>query len=147
MAIHTLSDYNSPYTRATRVSRPDEYRDLPLSLAIHPNTKDIVPLNDLDAIKQSVRNLVLTNFGEKPFRPMFGGKVTQYLFENPSVFTEIGLRKEIIKVLTRYEPRITDVTVQLVLDQAETSYHTTIGFKTVDGGSQEFMEFTFNRLR
>lgn len=147
MAIHTLSDYNSPYTRASRVSRPEEYRDLPLSLAIHPNTKDIVPLNDLDAIKQSVKNLVLTNFGEKPFRPLFGGKVTQYLFENPSIFLEITLRDEIKTVLTKFEPRIEDITVQIDLDSSENGYAVTIGFKVVNNDKQEFIDFILNRLR
>lgn len=147
MAIHTLSDYNSPYSRASKVARPKEYRDLALNMAIHPNTNDIVPLNDLDAIKQSVKNLVLTNFGEKLFKPNFGGNVTSLLFENVSVFSEIVIRDEIKRVLALYEPRITDVTVQVTADIDKNGYNVTIGFKVVGGIAENIIEFILNRLR
>lgn len=147
MAIHTLSDYNSPYSRASSVAKRETYSDLPLTLVIHPNTRDIVPLSDLDAIKQSVKNLVLTNFGERLFRPDAGGNVTSLLFENVSMFTEIVIRDEIKKVLASYEPRIRDLTVQVNATSDELGYNITIGFKVVGNVTENIIEFILNRLR
>ena len=56
-----LSDYNK--TKSSRLSRRNSYSDLDLNFRLHPNTSDIKPLTDLDAVKNSVTNLLLTNFG------------------------------------------------------------------------------------
>lgn len=147
MAIHTLSDYNSPYSRASRTSIPQDYADLPLSLAIHPNTKDITPLTDIDAIKQSVKNIILTNHGERLFRPKYGGNVTSYLFENPDKFVEISMKEEIKELLSKYESRIDQIVVQVMLSNDESQYNVTIGFRIMNAGSQHFMEFSLERTR
>ena len=62
-----------------RTTMPQRYRDLPLSFIKHPGTGDVRPLNDINAVKQSVKNLILTNYGERPFAPRIGGNVTKYL--------------------------------------------------------------------
>jgi phage baseplate assembly protein W len=104
-----LSDNSS----STRVAIKRKYADLALSFLKHPGTGDIRPLNDLDAVKQSVKNLVLTNFGERPFHPEIGGNVTSYLFENANGLTSFAIEEEIKKVITEHEPRVNGVTIKV----------------------------------
>ena len=67
-----------------------------------------------NAIKQSIRNLVLTQFGERPFQPNSGSRLKSMLFENFDVFMLEDLKSEIISVISRLEPRVelTDVIVK-----------------------------------
>jgi len=88
-----LSDYNK--TKSSRLSRRNSYSDLDLNFRLHPNTSDIKPLTDLDAVKNSVTNLLLTNFGDRPFQPQVGSNITALLFEPADEFTAQSLKIEI----------------------------------------------------
>ena len=57
------------------VAQKKPFRDLDLSLAIHPIRKDIIPLKDDRAIVNAVRNLLITNFNERPFQPTKGANL------------------------------------------------------------------------
>ena len=84
-----------------------------MSFTKNPVTKDLVVLKNEEAIKQSVKNLVLTQVGERFFNPFLGTNTTSYLFELSTSFAENALLKEIEDVLQTNEPRInlTSVTV------------------------------------
>ena len=62
------------------------FSDLDLDFTLNPISKDVNILRDNEAIKRSVRNIVLYNFLEKPFKPTFGGNVTAQLFENVNYY-------------------------------------------------------------
>ena len=101
------------------ISRQPDYSDLDLDFIAHPTTGDIVKKIGPDAIKRSVRNLILTNFYDRPFRPGIGSNVQKLLFENPNPLTVNFLKDAIAEVLRNYEPRIAvnDIVVQLNYDQ------------------------------
>lgn len=143
----TLSDYNEYGVRSKKVATSQLFADLNLSMPVHPVKKDITPLTDIDAVKSSVKNLVLTNFGEKLFRPEFGGNVTSYLFENVDIFTALSIQGEIERVLSRFEPRVTDVTVQVDDEVDDNDYNVTIGFKIINNPQEFTVDFALNRLR
>lgn len=84
-------------------------------------TKDVVVLKNEEAIKQSVKNLVLTKLGERLFNPLIGTDTTSYLFELTSTFSANSLIEEIENVLNIYEPRITlrNITVNVEDDSNE----------------------------
>ena len=103
----------SDTSNSTQVAITRKYADLPLSFIQHPGTGDIRPLNDLDAVKQSVKNLILTNFGDRPFHPEIGGNVTSYLFEPANGLTAYAIEEEIKKVLKEHEPRVNGVTIRV----------------------------------
>jgi phage baseplate assembly protein W len=90
------------------------FQDFPISFRAHPVTGNLTLLKNADAIKQSVINLVRTNFYERPYAPYLGGNVAEQLFENASTITEYSLTQNIRRVLENYEPRalIDDVIVQ-----------------------------------
>jgi len=82
------------------------YKDLNLFFTKHPLTADVSKVTDVQAIKRSVRNLVLTNKGERLFHPEIGGGVKGSLFENFTPIAEIELESAITHVIRRYEPRV-----------------------------------------
>lgn len=147
MSTQNLSDFNSPSRRSQIVSNGSVFADLNLSMPIHPNRRDISPLRDLDAVKQAVKNLVLTNYGERPFRPRLGSNVTSYLFEPVSHITAMTIREDIKEVLAEYEPRITDVTVQVDDDIDRNAYRVTIGFRIINEPEVQEVDFKLEQLR
>jgi phage baseplate assembly protein W len=81
------------------------YKDLDLDFTRHPVSNDVVKIEDVNAVKRSVRNLVNTQFYERPFHPELGCGARDLLFENYSPMTGIFIKRKIEEVLTNYEPR------------------------------------------
>ena len=82
------------------------YKDLNIFFTKHPLTSDVSKVTDVQAIKRSVRSLILTNKGERLFHPEIGGNVRGSLFENFTPITEIELQSTITQVIRTYEPRV-----------------------------------------
>ena len=97
------------------------FKDINLSFKRHPVTNDVVSINDEDAIKRSVRNIIFTILGEKPFQPLFGSVINESLFELSTALSEMKVSDEITQSLLNYEPRIanTEVTVSVYPDSNE----------------------------
>ena len=97
------------------------FRDINLSFKRHPVTNDLVTIRDEDAIKRSVKNIIFTILGEKPFEPRFGSIVNEALFELNTTYNDILIQDEIKSSLLKFEPRIAnlDVTVTIAPDTNE----------------------------
>ena len=97
------------------------FRDINLSFKRHPVTNDLVSIRDEDAIKRSVKNIIFTILGEKPFEPSFGSVINDALFDLDTNLNEIRIQDEITSSLNRFEPRINNiiVTVSVVPDTNE----------------------------
>ena len=97
------------------------FKDINLSFKRHPVTNDVVAIRDEDAIKRSVKNIIFTILGEKPFEPNFGSVINQSLFDLNTNLSEIRVSDEIKQSLLNYEPRIanTEVTVSVYPDSNE----------------------------
>mgnify|MGYP006263512973 FL=1 len=95
------------------------FKDLAVSFNENPSTKDFGAVKNERAISQSVRNLLLTTFGERPFQPEIGSRVKGLLFEQWDVFAADAIRTEIFNVMERLEPRIevTEVKVDDASDE------------------------------
>ena len=87
------------------------FKDINLSFKRHPVTNDVVTIRDEDAIKRSVKNIVFTILGEKPFEPEFGSVINNSLFELNTSLNEMRISDEIKQSLINYEPRIQDIKV------------------------------------
>lgn len=114
-----------------------KYKDLDLNFIPHPNTGDIVPLKGVDAVRRSIKNIILTNFFERPFKPKIGGNILALLFENFDPQMEHILVEQIGNVIRRYEPRakIMDIGVKPNDDVGTFDSHyleVTIQFYVVD---------------
>ena len=97
------------------------FKDINLSFKRHPVTNDVVTIRNEDAIKRSVKNIIFTILGEKPFIPQFGSVINESLFDLNTNLSEIRITDEIKSSLLNYEPRIDniEVTVQVSPDRNE----------------------------
>ena len=87
------------------------FKDINLSFKRHPVTNDVLTVSDEDAIKRSVKNIIFTILGEKPFLPLFGSVINQSLFDLNTNLNEIRISDEIKQSLLNYEPRIDNIEV------------------------------------
>ncbi|WAX22843.1 hypothetical protein [Synechococcus phage S-M1] len=94
------------------------FLDLNVALSRNPFTDDVSTVKNDNAIKQAVKNLVLTTPGEKPFQPLIGSRINNLLFEPLDAFTADAIRDEIINTINQYEPRVelTEVSVEPIYE-------------------------------
>tara|TARA_Y100001936_G_scaffold20320_1_gene17424 strand:+ start:2485 stop:2886 length:402 start_codon:yes stop_codon:yes gene_type:complete len=86
--------------------RSKGFLDLSASFQENPLTNDLIALKNENAIARSVRNLVLTIQGERPFQPVLGTGVSKLLFENMDKLTASAIRSEIRSTIENFEPRV-----------------------------------------
>lgn len=98
------------------------YSDLNLTFAKHPGTRDVLKRVDLDAVKNAVRNLILTNRGEKLFMPNFGGDLRGLLFEPLNSVTADLLKRRWNEMLDMYESRAVINTLSVTHDSSAEIY-------------------------
>lgn len=112
--------------------RNREYKDLNLNFDANPVTGDIPILKEEDAVKRSIRNLILTGYYERPFRPALGSGVSYLLFENylGSITTE-RIRTTIEEVINTYEPRAELLNVTVKDDSENNGFSVDIVFNIV----------------
>mgnify|MGYP001071397036 FL=1 len=91
-------------SKSTRNSRA--FRDIDLDFTRNVVTNDVTVVEDVIAVKRSVRNLVQTNYYERPFQPELGCGIRELLFEPFTPMTKVFLQRKIEEVLINHEPRI-----------------------------------------
>ena len=109
-----------------------QYTDLDLFFSKRKSDDDISKVTDIQAVKRSVRNLVLLDPYEKPFHPEIAGGVRGLLFELMSPFTAAQLTKKIEDVINNFEPRARLVGVGANPDYDRNSYEVSIEFYVVN---------------
>ena len=109
-----------------------QYKDLDLFFSRKNGTNDIEKITDVEAVKRSVRNLVLTNFYEKPFHPEIGSGVRDILFENMTPVTSVVLAKKVEDVIENFEPRARLIGVRALPNLDRNEYEVTIEFFVVN---------------
>ena len=82
------------------------FKDLSASFQTNPLSNDLIQLKNESAIARSVRNLVLTIQGERPFQPVLGTGVNNLLFDNMDKLTASAIRSELRTTIENYEPRV-----------------------------------------
>jgi len=124
-----------------------QYRDLDLFFSKKSN-KDVNKVTDIEAVKRSVRNLVLLNSYEKPFHPEIAGDVRGLLFELMTPLTSAVIARKIQDVIENFEPRARLTGVQAIPDFDRNLYEVTVYFYVVNAPT-ELVEVTqlLERLR
>ena len=108
-----------------------QYTDLDLFFGRKTNN-DVNKVTDIQAVKRSIRNLVLLNVYEKPFHPEISGGVRVMLFENMSPVTSIIIARKIEDVIKNFEPRARLVAVRASPDLDRNAYEVTVEFYVVN---------------
>jgi len=125
-----------------------QFRALDLYFTKASGTKDVNKITDVQAVKRSIRNLVLLNRFEKPFSPYIFGGVVETLFEPMTQVTGILLGKQIESVIGAYEPRaiLQEVNVRENMDRNE--YDVQIIFTMANNPAEQVeLELMLERLR
>ena len=121
--------------------------DLDLNFTIHPTRKDINVHKNEYAIINSVKNLVLTNFYERPFHPEIGSNVRRLLFENIDIVVASQLQDAIEETINNYEPRVRVSKVTAVPAPDENKYSVRLEFFLVNNPNPVTINFFLERVR
>tara|TARA_Y200000002_G_C22464705_1_gene571945 strand:+ start:333 stop:776 length:444 start_codon:yes stop_codon:yes gene_type:complete len=127
-------------------SRKETYKDIDLTFA-KKASGDIFKKEHAAAVKQAVKNLLLTNFSEKPFEPRFGGNLNSFLFALNTDIDDDDLREQIIQAIEIFEPRaqVLNITTNLRDDSHEIKV--TVTFKMLNTSETLSTQVNLTRLR
>ena len=109
-----------------------EFRDLNLQFLNNPNTGDVAIKTGSNAVKESIKNLILTGKFERPFQPGIGSRIRDLLFEPSDIITQKLIEDEIISVIDNFEPRAQVLNVTVKSTREGQGYDVTINFAVVN---------------
>lgn len=118
-----IADYISPKAKKVNL-----YSDFHKDLRTSPVSKDIALLKDEDAVKESIKNLILTDRGERLMQPRIGGNIRAMLFENMTPGTLKLIEDRVISTIQTYEPRAQLINVGVSSDPDNGQVFVTITF-------------------
>ena len=131
MSAYKDAQANNDITRNVR-----QYTDLDLFFNKKSSDSDISKVTDIQAVKRSIRNLVLLNPYEKPFHPEIAGGVREMLFELMTPITAQIIAKQVENVINNFEPRARLVGVRVQPDLDRNLYELTIEFYVVNAPTE-----------
>ena len=108
---------------------------------------DIFKKTNAAAVKQSIRNLLLTNFTERPFMHRFGGNLTDMLFRLSTEIDDANLENDIITSIQTYEPRAQVLNINSVVSPDSNEVRVTVKFLVISTLQQDVVEINLTRLR
>jgi phage baseplate assembly protein W len=123
------------------------YRDVSLTFARNPVTHDVVTVTDADAVKRSIRFLLLSRAGETPFYPNFGSRLYGFLFEPFDQITTVLIKSEITATLEAFEPRMNIQELTVSPDEEKNAYQINLVFNLVNQVQPLTFTLYLSRLR
>jgi phage baseplate assembly protein W len=138
-----MVDYVKPNSK--NVAIKNAYKDLDLSFTAHPITGDVATKSDSDAVRRAVRNIVMTNYYERPFKPSLGGNIRGLLFELDTDRKLNRAKKRLTQAIEDFEPRVQNV--RCVFQTKDNSLDVTVFYNIKNGLSNQELQFTVNRTR
>lgn len=123
------------------------YSDISIAFGLNPFNEDVTRVTNVDAVKRSVKNLVLTDKYERLLDPDIGGNVRQSLFEPMTPLTEGIIQDYITEVIENYEPRCLLESVVVEGNPDYNSYSVTIRFRIDTSENIQSLDFLLERVR
>ena len=108
---------------------------------------DIFKKTNAAAVKQSIRNLLLTNFTERPFMHRFGGNLTDMLFRLSTEIDDANLENDITSSIQTYEPRAQVLSINSIISADNNEVKVTVRFLVISTLQQDTVEINLTRLR
>ena len=109
----------------------ETFKDLSITFKKHPVTNDLVTVKDKSAVAQSIKGLLLTRRGERPFQPDLGSGLQDLLFEPMDYGSAALIKKEIRETLNRFEPRISITKLMCYPDLMNNGYDVELEYKII----------------
>ena len=132
-------------TQTTR-STP-KFKDFYNNFDTHPVRKDLFVLSDVDDIKNSIKNLIFTDPGERFFNPYLGGGIKQSLFEDVSAVTSYNIQTQVEATIENFEPRAKLIAVYVTPYADENAYNIQIVFSTINNPAPITFDVLLTRVR
>lgn len=123
------------------------YRDFDISFKSNPYSGDIRTKEDVEAIKQALSNLLFTNFGERPFRPLLGGGLDGLLFEPLDPITSLELDSAIRVLVDNWEPRVRIISLEVKDNTDQNSLEITLVFNVINISEPQTINVILKRIR
>tara|TARA_B100000282_G_scaffold67650_1_gene45649 strand:+ start:200 stop:622 length:423 start_codon:yes stop_codon:yes gene_type:complete len=123
------------------------YTDIDLNLTAHPSSRDLSLKYDKDAVKRSLRNIMLTNNFERPFKPNFGANLRGLLFELADDITKYEIRSQIMEAVEAYEPRVRVNQIDLQQSRTGNDMHVSLIYGIVGIQEPQQVEVILQRVR
>ncbi len=124
------------------------FKDISMTFQSNPLNGDIIGIKNENAIARSIRNIVFTLPGEKPFDPDFGSNISKTLFENLDNISASTIVDEIDQSIRNYEPRVELIDVQADPNFDENSYDVTIIYEIIGADvPQQQLQFVLQPTR
>ncbi len=133
------------YTQINK--KQDIYSDFLLNFNAHPFTNDLARVKNEDAVKRSIRNLILTNAFEVPYKPTLGGNIHRFLFEPMTIETQKNIEESITLTIKNHEPRANLLKLLVVPNIDESRYDVYIIFNVVNNANPVEMALSLYRVR
>ncbi len=131
---------------AQKVSR--QFKDISMSFLKNPITNDVIVLKNETAISRSIRNLVLTFLGERPFQPNLGSRISRSLFELLDYGSASAIQQEVELTIKNYEPRVKVNTVEVTPEYDNNGYNVLISYFIVgQGDTPQTLDFILQATR
>jgi len=127
-------------------TRTKLYKDIDLTFANKPSG-EIFKKEDAAAVKQAVKNLMLTNYFEKPFQPRFGGNLREMLFDLADDDAEEDIEDRIKNAIGVFEPRAQALNVTAVATPERNSIRVTVEFRVINTQETVTVTTVLARLR
>ena len=129
-------------------AREKVYTDLDFAFRANPITSDVSLKKDVEAVKQSVLNILLTNKGERPFLPTFGSNIRSRLFENIDSVTSLLIEEDIAFALRNFEPRVRVISVNVEEKPERNTVNITLDVEIISPvRTTTTIEFSVERVR
>ena len=123
------------------------YTDINLMFTPHPYSKDILTRKNIDAVKTSIQNLILTKNYERPFHPEIGSQVSNLMFELFIPSTIAALKKSIEDTITKFEPRASIIDINIIDNSEQNAVDIEVTFSLNNVTSPITVLTTINRVR
>ena len=107
------------------------FKDISMTFQSNPLTKDLIVLKNENAIARSIKNIVFTNPGEKPFQPNFGSRITGSLFENIDDITALEIESELKESIQRQESRVSLTELKVTPDIEGNGFDVVINYDII----------------
>tara|TARA_Y100000004_G_scaffold189477_1_gene245145 strand:- start:1488 stop:1913 length:426 start_codon:yes stop_codon:yes gene_type:complete len=123
------------------------YRDIDLSFTKNPVTKDIQTIKDVDSVRTSIKNILHTNFYERPFQAELGAGLRRFLFEPITPVTLVSMKEKIKLAIQNFEPRCDLRTVQVSANPDRNAIDIDIVFRLINGSNEVQLRTSLERTR
>jgi phage baseplate assembly protein W len=142
MALITKRDKFTPTKK-----QPVYYSDFLASMEVYAGSKELNKITNVDSVKNSLRNIILTNKGERFFNYNFGCDIRSMLFEMADPGTESVMKTMITDAIENHEPRVRLIDVLVAAQDELNAFVVTITFATINSAEPQTLDLILTRVR